>query len=243
MLMEFKEIFYHYESNQKATLNGLSLQIKQGKKYALIGQNGCGKTTLLRLGNGLYLPQKGEIFWQEKLVKYDRISLSNLRQKIGLVFQDPEQQLVATTVEEDLSYGLCNLGLPDDIIAQKVRETLIDFELEELAHTPIHHLSLGQKKRVAIADVMIMNPELLLLDEPTAYLDPKQLKNLKKMLEKIAQKGTTILIATHDLKLVNEWAQWVFVMDQGKLIMENEPDLIFQESKILEKIGLADFCY
>ena len=162
-----------------------------------------------------------------------------MRQRVGLVFQNPEQQLVAPTVVTDISYGLCNLELPETEIASRVQRALIEFNLENLADTPIHYLSLGQKKRVSLANVMILEPQLLLLDEPTAYLDAAQTRNLLVLLEKIEQKGTTILIATHDLNFVYAWADWILVMDEGSMILEGTPQEVFTETKILQDIGLG----
>jgi cobalt/nickel transport system ATP-binding protein len=159
-------------------------------------------------------------------------------QQVGLVFQNPEQQIVATTVEEDISYGLYNLGLPTPIVAERVRQALLDFNLTELAQTPIHHLSLGQKKRVSIADVMVLQPELLLLDEPTAYLDPRHTRLLLNTLHQIHAKGTTIVMATHDLDLVYRWADWLLVMDRGKLILSGTPAEIFSQTEILAGLEL-----
>jgi cobalt/nickel transport system ATP-binding protein len=238
-LLEFENIDYIYPSAQQSSLNGLSLKIPVKKRCALIGQNGCGKTTLFLLANGLYKPQKGIVYWQEKPIKYDRKSLINLRQKVGLIFQDPEQQLVASTVAEDISYGLCNLGLPEVEIKQRVEQALDEFGLHELAQRPVHHLSLGQKKRVSIADVMVLRPELLLLDEPTAYLDKLHTRNLIATLKKIHADGTTILMATHDLDLVYRWADWVFVMDKGQLVLEGNPQDVFTQRDFLEELQLG----
>ncbi len=239
MLMKFEKLAFTYPCTQKPILENFSLQIAQGCKYALIGHNGCGKTTLFRLANGLYRPENGVIRWQEKILQYDRISLSKWRQDVGLVFQDPEQQLVATTVEEDLSYGLCNLGLPNDEIERRVKKTLKDFNLSDLADYPVNYLSLGQKKRLAIADVMILRPKMLLLDEPTAYLDPHQTRELRIQLEKIYQEGTTILLATHDLDFVYDWADWIFVMNKGKLVLEGTPAKVFNHKELLEDVQLG----
>jgi cobalt/nickel transport system ATP-binding protein len=204
-LLEFEQVYYTYpgsERLQQPALNGLTMRIPSGKKCALIGQNGCGKTTLFLLANGLYKPNSGIVKWCGKPLIYNRHDLSQIRQKVGLVFQDPEQQLVASTVEEDISYGLCNLGLPTGEIKQRVEQILGEFELTNLAETPVHHLSLGQKKRVSIADIMVLRPQLLILDEPTAYLDIKHTRNLMKTLKKIHQNGNSLLMATHDLDLV-----------------------------------------
>lgn len=238
-LLEFEQVDYTYSLAQQSALNSLTLRIPSGKKCALIGQNGCGKTTLFLLANGLYKPDKGTVRWRGNQLIYNRNYLNNLRQKVGLVFQDPEQQLVASTVEEDISYGLCNLGLPETEIQQRVEQALVEFELTALAQRPVHHLSLGQKKRVSIADVMVLEPELLLLDEPTAYLDIKQTRNLIATLKKIQQKGTTLVMATHDLDLVYRWADWVFVMDKGRLMLEGEPEDVFSQRTLLAELDLG----
>ncbi|MBW4470933.1 MAG: energy-coupling factor ABC transporter ATP-binding protein [Stenomitos rutilans HA7619-LM2] len=239
MLLEFEHVSYTYTGSFQPALQGLTLRIPAGKRCALIGQNGCGKTTLFLLANGLYKPQQGVVRWQGNPLQYDRTSLMALRQQIGLVFQDPEQQLVASTVEEDISYGLCNLGLPEAEIAQRVREAIAAFGLTELVNRPVHHLSLGQKKRVSLADVMVMQPELLLLDEPTAYLDRLHTRDLMVKLKQIWSTGTTILMATHDLDLVYSWADWVFVVDRGQLVLEGTPQDVFAHRELLEKLHLG----
>jgi cobalt/nickel transport system ATP-binding protein len=238
-LLSFEQVYYTYSGAKQSALNGITLHIPQGKKCALIGKNGCGKTTLFSLANALYKPQRGVVYWGEKPLQYDRKYLMKLRQRVGLVFQDPEQQLVASTVEEDISYGLCNLGLGKTEIQQRVVQALVEFELTELAERPVHHLSLGQKKRVSLADVMVLRPELLLLDEPTAYLDRPQSRNLMALLKKIHDSGTTIVMASHDLDLVYCWADWIFVMDDGRLILEGTPQDVFSQREILEDLQLG----
>jgi cobalt/nickel transport system ATP-binding protein len=239
MPIEFEQVEYTYPCTQQPTLRNLTLRIPQCRRCAIIGRNGCGKTTLFRLANGLYRPQKGVIRWQGQPLSYDRASLNRLRQQVGLVFQDPEQQLVATTVEEDLSFGLFNLGLPVAEVADRVQQALPEFELSDLADKPVNYLSLGQKKRVSIADIMVLQPKLLLLDEPTAYLDPHQIRNLLMMLEKIWQAGTTILLATHNLDFVYGWAEWLFVMDRGQIVLEGTPETVFNQSEILQELGIG----
>jgi cobalt/nickel transport system ATP-binding protein len=239
MLLAFEQVDYTYPNTPQPALRSLTLRIPAGKRCALIGQNGCGKTTLFLLANGLYKPQSGAVHWQGAPLRYDRSSLMDLRQKVGLVFQDPEQQLVASTVEEDISYGLCNLGLPEPEVNQRVGKTLTAFNLTELAARPVHHLSLGQKKRVSIADVMVLQPKLLLLDEPTAYLDQLHTRDLMAKLRQIHQLGTTIVMATHDLNLAYCWADWIFVLDQGRLVLEGTPQTVFAQRDILESLHLG----
>lgn len=239
MLLEFEKVDYTYSGSPQPAVQSLTLRIPAGKRCALIGHNGCGKTTLFLLANGLYKPQRGIVRWQGSPLRYDRASLMDLRQKVGLVFQDPEQQLVASTVEEDISYGLCNLGLPDAEVTQKVEEAIANFDLTELAARPVHHLSLGQKKRVSLADVMVLQPKLLLLDEPTAYLDQLHTRDLMAKLRQIQATGTTIVMATHDLDLAYCWADWVFILNQGQLVLEGTPQDVFAQRETLEQLHLG----
>ncbi|MDJ0575438.1 MAG: ABC transporter ATP-binding protein [Xenococcaceae cyanobacterium MO_234.B1] len=238
-LLEFEDIYYTYPGTTQPALNLLTLRIRKGKRCAVIGQNGCGKTTLFLLANGLYKPQQGSIRYAGKRLKYNRNALIHLRQQVGLVFQNPEQQLIASTVEEDISYGLCNLGLSETAISQRVQQILTQFELISLATKPVHQLSLGQKKRVSLAGVMVLQPTLLLLDEPTAYLDPLHTRQLAQTLDTIHGSGTTILMATHDLEWVYRWADWVFIIDRGKLILEGTPKNVFAQGDFLNQLQLG----
>jgi cobalt/nickel transport system ATP-binding protein len=235
-LLEMQGVDYTYPMAEQAAVKNLSFRLPAARKTALIGQNGCGKSTLFLLADGLCRPQQGVILLDGVPLKFDRQTLNRWRQRVGLVFQDPEQQLVAPTVESDISYGLCNQGLPMTEVADRVQQTLADFQLTELARRPLHHLSLGQKKRVSIAGVMTLRPDLVLLDEPTAYLDPVQTKNLLLELDNIARSGTTLLIATHDLDFVYQWADWVLVMKNGSLLLEGETLTVFEKLQ-----GLPDF--
>ncbi|MBW4444200.1 MAG: energy-coupling factor ABC transporter ATP-binding protein [Plectolyngbya sp. WJT66-NPBG17] len=239
MLLEFRSIHYTYPGTSESVIRDLTLHIPHQKRIALIGQNGCGKTTLFLLANGLYEPQQGEIYWKGERLKYDRRSLIELRQKVGLVFQNPEQQVIASTVIEDISYGLCNLGWEESQIEAAIDPVLNEFSLTEFANRPIHQLSLGQKKRVSLAGVMVLKPELLLLDEPTAYLDPLHTRALAQTLETIHATGTTIVMATHDLEWVYRWADWVIVLDRGTLALEGTPETVFAQKETLEALQLG----
>jgi cobalt/nickel transport system ATP-binding protein len=238
-LLEMRDVTYTYPMADRPAVQGLNLRLPAGRKTALIGQNGCGKSTLFLLADGLCRPQQGEILLDGSLLQFDRATLNRWRQRVGLVFQDPEQQLVAPTVESDISYGLCNQNLPIPEVANRVQQTLRDFQLTELARRPLHHLSLGQKKRVSIAGVMTLRPDLVLLDEPTAYLDPVQTRNLLVELENISRSGTTLLIATHDLDFVYQWADWVLVMQHGRLLLEGETLLVFEKLQALPDFELG----
>ena len=238
-LLEFRDIYYSYPLATAPTLQGLSFGLPKHKKTAIIGENGCGKSTMFLIADGLCKPDRGTVMLDNLPLTFDQAPLKRWRQRVGLVFQDPEQQLVAPTVAADISYGLYNQGLSESEVAIKVTKTLADFNLETLAMCPLQHLSLGQKKRVSIAGVMALQPELLLLDEPTAYLDPVQTRNLLIELESIAQRGTTLLIATHDLDFVYRWADWILVMERGKLIAEGETLAVFEQLQLMPNFELG----
>ena len=238
-ILELRDVYYSYPGTEQTALQGLSLRIPLGKRCAVIGQNGCGKSTLFLLANGLYQPQQGGVYWHDQPFSYNHRSLMKLRQKVGLVFQNPDQQIVATTVAEDISYGLYNLDLPEAEIKLKLDRTLAQLGLEELTYKPIHHLSLGQKKMVSLAGVMVLEPELLILDEPTAYLDQLHTQQLLAALKKIHSQKTTILMATHDLNLVYRWADWVFVLDRGRLILEGPSQQVFSQQQVFQDLQLG----
>jgi len=238
-LLEFEQAAYTYPGGLQSSIQSLSLKLPRGSRCGLIGDNGCGKTTLFLLANGLLRPQSGQILWEGKPFSYCREGLSKLRQRIGLVFQNPEHQLVATTVAEDLSYGLVNMGLGDDEIRSRIHAIANSFNLGNLLDRQVHSLSLGQKKQLSLADVMVLEPELLLMDEPTAYLSPGHCIDLRQRLNRIHAAGTSVIVSTHDLEFLNGWADWLFVMDRGQLVMEGPPADVFTQQQQLEELNLG----
>jgi cobalt/nickel transport system ATP-binding protein len=238
-LLEFDRVSYRYPQADRVAIKELSLAFPEGKKVALLGHNGCGKSTLLLLANGLYPCQSGTVRWRGEPLVYQHRPLQQWRQRIGLAFQDPERQLVAATVAEDISYGLCNLPLSDTEIGQRLQQTLSDFQLQPLAHSLLHHLSLGQKRRVALAGVMALQPELLLLDEPTAYLDSRQTHNLLQELDRIYQQGTTIVMATHEIDLAYGWADWLVLLREGELAWSGQPQSLPDHLEVLTRCQLG----
>ncbi|WP_400162577.1 energy-coupling factor ABC transporter ATP-binding protein [Brevibacillus sp. TJ4] len=238
-VMEFSDVYYTYPGSRSPVLQGVSLGIPEGKKCVLLGRNGCGKSTLFLHANGILQPQKGTVSWRGSAFVYRRSFLQEMTKTIGLVFQDPEHQLIASTVAEDISYGLLNRKLPAEQIRAKVDLMLDAFGLREHADSPIHHLSLGQKRRLALAGVMVMEPELLLLDEPTAYLDRDQTKSLLRRLDHIHANGTTVLMATHDLDIAFEWAEWICVMDTGRILFTGLPETLLANRELLQTLELG----
>lgn len=236
-MLEVKNIKYSYNTNYKA-IKGVSLKVEKGEMVALLGKNGAGKSTLFLHLNGIYRPDEGQVFIDGEELKYDKKSLLKFRQKVGIVFQNPDDQIFAPTVEEDVAFGPLNLGLPMEEVQDRVEEVLVRVGMSGYEKTAPHHLSGGQKKRVAIAGILAMKPEIMVLDEPTAGLDPQGVVLLSKLLRELNEEGITIIISTHDVDLVPIYAQKVFVLVDGLLIGEGTPKEIFAKPEILEQANL-----
>ncbi|WP_210571911.1 energy-coupling factor ABC transporter ATP-binding protein [Streptomyces sp. GESEQ-4] len=187
-------------------LDGLDFEVREGRALALLGRNGTGKTTLMRLLSGGLRPHSGELTLDGKRVSYDRKGLTRLRTTVQLVVQDPDDQLFAASVAQDVSFGPLNLGLPDPDVRARVDEALAALDITALADRPTHLLSYGQRKRTAIAGAVAMRPRVLILDEPTAGLDPDGQERLLATLGALRASGTTVVMATHDVDLALRWA-------------------------------------
>ena len=236
-MLEVKNIKYSYNSDYQA-LKGVSLKVERGEMVALLGKNGAGKSTLFLHLNGIYQPDEGQVFIDGEELKYDKKSLLKFRQKVGIVFQNPDDQIFAPTVEEDVAFGPLNLGLSMEEVQDRVEEALARVGMSGYEKTAPHHLSGGQKKRVAIAGILAMKPEIMVLDEPTAGLDPQGVVDLSKLLNELNDEGITIIISTHEVDLVPNYANKVFVLVDGLLIAECTPKEIFAKPEILEQANL-----
>ncbi len=236
-MLEVQNIKYSYNNDYQA-LKGVSLKIEKGDMVALLGKNGAGKSTLFLHLNGIYQPDEGKVFIDGEELKYDKKSLLKFRQKVGIVFQNPDDQIFAPTVEEDVAFGPLNLGLSMEEVQNRVEDALERVGMTGYEKTAPHHLSGGQKKRVAIAGILAMKPEIMVLDEPTAGLDPNGVTNLVKLLKELNAEGITIVISTHEVNLVPDYANKAFVMVDGNLIAEGTPREIFSQPNILEQANL-----
>ena len=234
-MLEVKNIKYSYNSDYQA-LNGVSLKVNKGEMVALLGKNGAGKSTLFLHLNGIYQPDEGQVFIDGEELKYDKKSLLKFRQKVGIVFQNPDDQIFAPTVEEDVAFGPLNLGLPMEEVQDRVEEALARVGMSGFEKKAPHHLSGGQKKRVAIAGILAMKPEIMVLDEPTAGLDPQGVVDLSRLLRELNDEGITIIISTHEVDLVPNYAEKVFVLVDGLLIAT--PKEIFAKPEILQQANL-----
>ncbi|NSC20099.1 ATP-binding cassette domain-containing protein, partial [Streptomyces albus subsp. chlorinus] len=204
-LVALRGVSYAYEDGPDV-LGGLDFEVRDGRAVALLGRNGSGKTTLMRLLSGGLRPRTGEVRVQGRPVTYDRKGLTRLRTTVQLVVQDPDDQLFAASVEQDVSFGPLNLGLSDAEVRARVTEALAALDITALADRPTHLLSYGQRKRTAIAGAVAMRPRVLVLDEPTAGLDPDGQERLLATLRSLQEAGTTVVMATHDVDLALRWA-------------------------------------
>ena len=236
-MLEVQNLKYSYNNDYQA-LKGVSLKIDEGDMIALLGKNGAGKSTLFLHLNGIYEPDEGQVFIEGEELKYDKKSLLKFRQKVGIVFQNPDDQIFAPTVEEDVAFGPLNLGLPMEEVQKRVTDSLARVGMSGFEKKASHHLSGGQKKRVAIAGILAMKPKIMVLDEPTAGLDPQGVTELTVLLKELNAEGITIIISTHEVDLVPDYASKVFVLVDGLLIAEGSPKDIFSQPEILEKANL-----
>ncbi|MFF8933295.1 energy-coupling factor ABC transporter ATP-binding protein [Streptomyces paradoxus] len=204
-LVALRGASYAYEDGP-TVLSGLDFEIPEGRALALLGRNGSGKTTLMRLLSGGLRPHEGRLTVEGRPVTYDRKGLTRLRTTVQLVVQDPDDQLFAASVEQDVSFGPLNLGLDGTQVRARVAEALAALDITALADRPTHLLSYGQRKRTAIAGAVAMRPRVLVLDEPTAGLDPDGQERLLTTLDKLRAAGTTVVMATHDVDLALRWA-------------------------------------
>ncbi|WP_159949372.1 ATP-binding cassette domain-containing protein [Rhizobium sp. 18065] len=229
MILEARAVDFSYDDGTRA-LDQASLVVNRQEILAILGANGAGKSTLLSTLNGTFRPAAGHILLDGNPVSYSRKGLVELRSRVGLVLQDPDDQLFAATVFEDVSFGPLNLGLSVSQARTRVLEALAIMGIEALSHRPTHMLSFGQRKRVAIAGVLAMSPAVLLLDEPTAGLDPKSVDELCETLRGLAVQGVSVVIATHDMDIAYNWADQIAVFARGKIIMEGRAEDVFGKS-------------
>lgn len=208
----------HVFADGSTGLHDCSLVLGRGRRHALLGANGAGKTTLLQHLNGLLRPHAGRLLLDGQPYDYGRSGLAQLRRRVGLVFQNPERQLFSAQVEEDVSFGPLNLGLNEATVRARVKAALDAVGLGGHARRAVHHLSFGQKKRVCIAGVLAMQPDVLLLDEPMAGLDAPMQEELAALLDRLAARGVTILLSTHDIDFAYGWADDLHLMAGGRVI-------------------------
>ncbi|CAF31040.1 ATP-binding cassette domain-containing protein [Methanococcus maripaludis] len=236
-ILETRDLKYSYPDGTVA-LNGINFKAEKGEMIAILGPNGAGKSTTFLHFNGILKPSNGSVILKGEAIKYDNKSLLNVRKTVGIVFQNPDDQLFAPTVEQDVAFGPMNLGLSKEEIEKRVKDSLKAVSMEGFERKPPHHLSGGQKKRIAIAGILAMNPEIIVLDEPTSGLDPMGASQIMKLLYELNRQGITIIISTHDVDLVPIYANKVYLLNEGKIIKGGTPREIFSDSETVRSANL-----
>lgn len=235
-LIETRDLCYSYPHSVRA-LEGINFIAPRNARIAVIGSNGAGKSTLFKHFNGIFRPTSGTV-----LVRGEPITKANIREVrkfVGIVFQNADDQIFSPTVEQDVAFGPTNLGLDEETIHHRVHEALKIVGIEDLAERVPHHLSGGEKKRVAIAGVIAMEPEVLVLDEPTAGLDPQGVHDLVGFINSLSEKyGMTVVFSTHDVSLVAEVADHIYVMNKGRFVAEGSVEQIFMQPDMLKSMRL-----
>ena len=235
--LEFKNVRYAYP-NSPLSLNGVTFSLTKGTKVALVGPNGAGKTTLLLMCNGILRPEAGTVIFNGDPIRYDSTSLRELRKKIGLVFQNSDSQLFAPTVYQDVAFGPVNLGMDKTEVKALVTRGLNAVGLAGYEKRPPHQLSGGEKKRAAIAGILVMEPEVLIFDEPTSALDPTGAADLMELLDELNTQGKTIIISTHDVELAYNWADDIILMNHGVVVHQGPPEAVFTDPQLITTTSL-----
>ncbi len=239
--IDFQNVTFAYETEEgtqaKNVVENFNLKIKKGDFVAILGHNGCGKSTVAKLCNAIEVPQSGKIF-VDGMDTSDEDKLYDIRQKVGMVFQNPDNQIVATIVEDDVAFGPENLGIEPKEIRRRVDEALKSVRMYDFRFFEPHKLSGGQKQRVAIAGIIAMEPECIVLDESTAMLDPRGRKEVMETAKMLNEKhGITIVFITHYMDEAAK-ANRVVVMEKGKIISDGTPKEVFKKVDMLKKVGL-----
>ncbi len=235
-MLRLENLHYTYEDGTPA-LNGIDLEIGRGEFLAILGSNGSGKTTLIKHLNGLLRPSLGRVLLDGKPV--ESVEDRDVFSRIGIVFQDPNDQLFASTVEEDVAFGPINMGLAPGEVKERVHRALHQVEMEELGRKAIHALSHGQKKRVCVAGVLAMRPQVIVLDEPTAGLDPMGVHSLMHLLQDLNKKeGITMVMATHVVDLVPLFMNRIAILKRGKVMRFGTPEEVFGDPEAIERAQL-----
>jgi cobalt/nickel transport system ATP-binding protein len=237
-IVEVKDLSYAYKDGETA-LKNVSAAFEKGKTTAVLGGNGAGKSTLFLNLNGVLTPDSGKVYFEGREVKYSKKELLELRKRIGIVFQDPDDQLFSASVIKDISFGLMKQGIAAEEVKERVDRVVRQTGIENLVNKPTHALSFGQKKRVAIAGILVMQLSLIILDEPTAGLDPQGVSDILHLLEDIQNDlGITVVISTHDIDLVPLYCDNVIMLDKGAVIFSGTPEELFTDPELLREHNL-----
>ena len=231
-IVEATAVTYAYDETR--VLKGVDLTISAGERLALLGANGSGKSTLLRMLAGAFKPDTGEVRLDGAAYEYSRRGRNTVRRSVQMVTQDPDEQIFAASVCADVSFGPVNMGLENEEVERRVREALVTAEIADLAERVPHQLSYGQRKRVALAGALAMHPRVLLLDEPSAGLDPQATRKLAHTLDQLRDQDTAVVVATHDIDFAWNFADRAAVLADGKLRVGSKEEILANQSLVEE---------
>jgi energy-coupling factor transport system ATP-binding protein len=235
-LIVIENISFQYDSQEEYALNNVSFEVFEGEWLAIVGHNGSGKSTLAKILNGLQFPQTGNVTICG--IELNEETVWDVRKKIGMVFQNPDNQFVGTTVEDDVAFGLENMGIPREIMLERIQDSLKKVKMDQFLDQEPHHLSGGQKQRVAIASVLALEPAIIILDEATSMLDPRGREEVLKTVRELKNsRNITVISITHDLEEAAK-ADRIVVMNQGQVFKEGTPEEIFMLNDELIRLGL-----
>lgn len=236
-LLRLEHVHYRYEEKYPA-LKDVSATLYKGERVAVLGNNGAGKSTFFLCCNGVLRPQSGKIFLKAQEITGSKKNISQLRQAVGLVFQEPDSQIIAGTVKNEVSFGPMNLRLDRDEVVRRITQSLAQMNLDGYQNRAPQYLSGGEKKRVSIADILAMQPDMILLDEPTASLDPENVELLEQTLDDLSLAGTSLVVSTHDVDFAWRFAERAVVFSGGEIIADAGIDEVFASEAVLLNAGL-----
>lgn len=235
VILKAENIHYSYDSDKKA-LKGVSLDIHEKERLVILGANGSGKSTFFLNINGVLKPERGAVYYKDRLI--DKSGIKELRKNVGIVFQDADNQIIASSVRAEVSFGPMNLGLSREEVKKRVDDALNYMNIHHLIDRPPHYLSGGEKKRVSIADIIAMDSKIIIFDEPTASLDPKNVVIFEEALDKMSGDGKTLVISTHDIEFAYRFADRIVVFCDGNIIADGSPIDVLDNEKVLKTTNL-----
>ncbi|MGO1368744.1 MAG: energy-coupling factor ABC transporter ATP-binding protein [Senegalia sp. (in: firmicutes)] len=238
-MLKTMDLNYNYEDG-KVALKNINIDLNNGDKIGIVGSNGAGKTTLFLNLIGYLKPRKGQVLFNDQKIKYNKKFLRSLRKEVGIVFQEADKQIFYSNTYDDIAFALRNLKYDEDIIKRKVDDVIKLLNIEEFKDKPVHFLSHGEKKRVAIAGVLALDCKMIFFDEPLAGLDPKMSENMLNTMNDIVEKGKKTVVSSHDMDFIYEYCDYVYVLNKGEIIDEGIPSEIFLNDDTLKRANLKE---
>lgn len=238
-MLRLENLSYAYQKGSENALKNLNMDFSKGSCVGLLGENGAGKSTIFLNMLGIYRPSQGRVYYQDQELSYKKKDLNDFRSKVSMVFQDPDQQIFYSNVKDDIAFALKNQKLDPDVIEDKVQKAMEAVSITHLANRPVHYLSYGQKKRVAIAGILAMDCETILFDEPTAGLDPSMTESIKELLASLVARGKKLIVSSHDMDFIYDVCDYVYVISHGEMVTEGSIDQVFLNEKAIQEAGLV----